>query len=269
MDNDLTEIIRIVFPEAKRTNDEYETLTDKQLDAKHIVILIHGIRTEAPWFEKVRILLKQRSSVDARNVGYGYFDVFRFVIPVFRDKPVSAALGQIQSLRDYYPEAKLSIVAHSFGTYIFSEVLKRSSIKFHRVILCGAIVHRDFTWQDYTDRIAVDAKEAKILNECGTKDIWPIFANFITYGFGASGTLGFRNSYVRDRFHETEHGDYFTKEFIQQYWIPYLLDDNDIPSNLDIERNSPPNWQSILAAIQLWQIIVVFILIYFAGNTFF
>jgi pimeloyl-ACP methyl ester carboxylesterase len=267
MNDDFAEILRIAFPKSNPTNIEYKNSQENSSDSRHIVILIHGIRTQAPWYEKVHLLIKESSSsslIDVRNVGYQYFDVFRFLNPFHtRNEPIRRVLNSIQSIREDNPSAKLSVVAHSFGTYIFAEILKTSEIEFHRVILCGSIIQSNFEWGKYKNRIDSLKENLLILNDCGTKDIWPILAGCMTYGFGASGTFGFRNPYVRDRFHKLSHGDYFTDEFIHKYWIPYLLCGENLPSDLDLERESPPYWQSILTLIPLWSIIPLTILVIF------
>ena len=40
-----------------------------------------------------------------------------------------------------HPHAKLSIIAHSFGTYIIGQILKRGfDLHIHRLILCGSVL---------------------------------------------------------------------------------------------------------------------------------
>lgn len=263
MKNDLTEILELFFPIPENFEDNLVFKeSDSNSEPEHIVILIHGIRTHAPWYEKVRSIIQNRSFISVRNAGYGYFDAIRFLIPIqTRVQPVQKVLSKIQNIKQDHPNAKMSIIAHSFGTYIFSEILKKSNIEFHRVILSGSIIKPDFEWEKYKNRVAVDINDEKILNECGTNDVWPILAKSSTIGFGASGTFGFRNPYVRDRFQKFKHSDYFKGNFIEEYWIPYILDDEDIPSNIEEDRPSPPYWQSIINLIPIWLIIMLTIVV--------
>lgn len=144
MKNDLNEIFELFFPIPEDLEDNL-TSEESRVNSEHIVILIHGIRTHAPWYEKVRSIIQSRSSISVLNAGYDYFDAIRFLIPVYtRTKPVEKVLSRIQNIQQNHSNAKISIIAHSFGTYIFSEILRRSDIQFHRVILSGSIVRSQY-----------------------------------------------------------------------------------------------------------------------------
>lgn len=64
-----------------------------------------------------------------------------------------------------------SIVAHSFGTYIFGNALMRYPfLRFNKVLLCGSILPADFPWDVLVDRGQVQA----VRNEHGARDTWRI-----------------------------------------------------------------------------------------------
>lgn len=218
----------------------------------HIVVLIHGIRTQAPWYQTVRSVLHNQYDLRVVDAGYGFFDALRFWSPILtRGGPIKEVSSQIKALVEDYPDARISVIAHSFGTYILSKLIITSEIEFHRIILCGSIINRKFPWHKYHRRVAKDMQHPhKILNDCGTKDIWPILAEATTFGYGASGSFGFQSVNVYDRFQEKKHSEYFDKKFIQEHWLPYLQNGEFICSGVD--RTSPPYWQSILTFLPKW-----------------
>ena len=78
----------------------------------------------------VRSKLEVPGQIEVIPIRYGYFDAFRFWLPFWtRNKPIERVYEQIRVAlhkhRRSHPDAKLSIIAHSFGTYIIGEILKR------------------------------------------------------------------------------------------------------------------------------------------------
>jgi pimeloyl-ACP methyl ester carboxylesterase len=194
------------------------------VDAYQVVLLIHGIRTQADWGPMVRSKLEVPGQIEVIPIKYGYFDAFRFWFPFrTRNKPIEKVYVQVrvalQKYRRDHPEAKLSIIAHSFGTYVIGELLKRDfELKIHRLILCGSVLPLDFPWHLYRERFDDD----KVVNECGKADIWPVLAQSASWGYGASGTHGFGAVLVKDRFHKGGHGQYFKPGFVARYWEPFI-----------------------------------------------
>ena len=142
---------------------------DVERNGFQVVLLIHGIRTEADWGPMVRSKLEVPGQIEVIPIRYGYFDAFRFWFPFWtRNKPVERVYEQIrvalQKYRRSHPDAKLSIIAHSFGTYIIGEILKRGfDLQIDRLLLCGSVLPQDFPWHQYQGRFDDD----KVVNECG------------------------------------------------------------------------------------------------------
>jgi pimeloyl-ACP methyl ester carboxylesterase len=135
-----------------------------------------------------------------------------------------------------------SIIAHSFGTYIVARALEQfPEIKFHRIILCGSIVRRDYPWSKILDRGQAEC----VLNDYGAKDwvvaVAPCFANDV----GPSGKVGFEDhagGRLHQRGHEEfSHSDYFYSLNYQQLWIPFLRGMD--PAPLPPLGKSSPNWK--------------------------
>ena len=152
-------------------------------------------------------------------LGYRYFNALMFWLPGrVRDRPYHKVSREVRAVLSRHADAQFSVVAHSFGTYLVVRLLRDNpDIKFHRIILCGTIVEQDFPWDELGPQITEG-----VINDCGTKDLWPIVAQSTTWGYGASGVFGFKSALVRDRFHPIDHGGCFQEEFVRTYWLPYL-----------------------------------------------
>jgi hypothetical protein len=188
----------------------------------HYVVLIHGIRTTAGWQEMMRDELSTLSGVVVKRLGYGWLDVVRFWLPWTRRRPInllrSRIIDVIKVARADHPGAALSVVAHSFGTYALAEVLRSNElIVFHRVVLCGSVLPVEFEWERFEHQVT-----GGIVNDVGVRDLWPVLAQATSWGYGASGTFGFKHGRVEDRNHDVDHGGFFTREFVRQYWLPWL-----------------------------------------------
>jgi hypothetical protein len=217
-------------------------------DPDHVVLLVHGIRTHAAWAEMVANTLEAEPGVRVQPIKYGYFDVFKFLCPVFsRSAPIRKLIREYRDTRASYPQAKISAIAHSFGTYALTKALEEPDIQFHRVIFCGSIVKDDFRTAPFRAQLGREP----ILNDCGTHDFLPILAKSVTWGFGASGTFGFGTVGIRDRFNKFTHSGYFTREFVRDFWKPFLLAGTINPTEWETARTTPPYWHSLLSAFPL------------------
>lgn len=202
-----------------------------------VVILVHGIRDRALWQSQVRSSLRVAGfEVDLTN--YGRFDVFRFLIPVpgFRRSVVKDIRDQIRTIKLRHPSSDLSIIAHSFGTYVVSRVMHEEfDIVFKRIVFCGGVFSQRIPFAQFSNRFS-----PPILNEVGVKDFWPAVANSVTWGFGAPGTFGFRRPLFEDRWHnKTGHSFYLTKAFCEEFWVPFLADGKIVGGE---ESPNPPHW---------------------------
>ncbi len=212
----------------------------------HTVILIHGIRTTALWQNSIRRALEDQG-FKVQPTNYGNFDLLRFLCPgqFFRRRVADDITRQIRQTIRMAEGAKCSIIAHSFGTFIVASMLRHhADLEFRRIILCGSIVRYKFPFEEYSSRF-----EQPLINEVGTRDIWPVLAETVTTGYGSAGTYGFRRPAVRDRWHNGKtHSAFLKREFCVRYWVPYLRDGVVVEDDEEVE--SPPWWLQIVTAVQ-------------------
>ena len=212
----------------------------------HIVLLIHGIRTDATWQEKVASELNLLPGVEAQPIGYGILDAIRFWCPfITRSIALKKVLRKIRLAIAMYPGAEISVIAHSFGTYaIFRLLNETADLRFCRVLLCGSIVSDNYPWDFVQPRV-----KEPIVNDCGSKDSWPAAAKALTWGYGATGTFGFKSPGIRDRFHNIDHGGFFEDNFVSTYWVPFIEKGEIVASPWTAKRPSSPFWVKALASI--------------------
>ena len=213
-----------------------------------VVLLVHGIRTHASWGEMVASKLEVSGSIDVIPLRYGYFDVFRFWFPFyFRKRVADRILREIRTAQRDYPGRRISVIAHSFGTYTIGRILlDNPDIRLYRLILCGSVLPSHFRWDKVSHQVV-----GKILNECGTRDIWPVLAQSTSWGYGASGTFGYGTVTVRDRFHDAGHSQYFQPAFVEEYWSPFIKKGTIERSTWDTTRPPVRWWISVLSILPI------------------
>jgi CRP-like cAMP-binding protein len=216
---------------------------------EHLVILVHGIRTFAPWEQALKpALIKAGLKVESTN--FEYFDVIRFLMPFegFRRKKIALVQRQLRQAIRLHPNAIVSIIAHSFGSYIVAEILaEEPDILVHRVIFCGSTVPSDHR---FVRQIGAWVK-TQVVNDVGSKDVWPALAMSITSGYGHTGTYGFRIPAVKDRwFAGFEHSDFLKPEFCEKNWIPFLTK-GTVPMDEASPPDDPPLWLWLLSVFQI------------------
>jgi hypothetical protein len=77
-----------------------------------------------------------------------------------------------------------------------------------------------------------------------------VIAEVVTFGYGSSGTYGFRRPAIRDRWHNGKaHSDFLNEEFCKKYWVPLLRDGKIIDDEAKAER--PPWWLWAVSTFQI------------------
>lgn len=226
---------------------------------KTVVILIHGIRTHAEWQEKIPEWLDLGPDTIVKPIGYGRFDLLRFLSPFgTRQKPIDILTREIDSLVAQYPSHayRRVVIAHSFGTYAISKILEaRPSIEIDDLLLCGSIVRSDYDWIQISKQV-----NGTIVNDCGRRDIWPVVARSVTWGYGATGTYGFNTHTVTNRFHSIGHSEFFSKSFVREFWRPFVQDSTIAPSHVGSNIVRSPWYFSLFEPRLRWVLLFVLLL---------
>lgn len=231
-----------------------------------LVILLHGIRTRAWWQNVVATIVEEETGATVIPIKYGYFDLLRFLCPfrTCRKAAIEKIRKQIEGIREQFKGYRLVIFAHSFGTYALAQILlENAHFTFDRVVLCGSIISESYNWSRVENQIVAPIKRNAIINECGLRDPWPVLAKSLGSGYGATGTYGFGDYNVRDRFHPFKHSDFFDPGFISDFWIPAVRNSKPKPSPTDSSGQGAPEWFSLLHwplrlfVLCIWMFVVV------------
>jgi hypothetical protein len=186
-----------------------------------VVILIHGIRTRAMWQSDIKAAL-ENSGLVALPTNYNKFDIVRFLLPFnkLRLAPLQKVEAEIRSAQRKFQDGQISVLAHSFGTYLTGNLLSSSEFSFDRIVFCGSVLRSDFDFDSARGRFK------GIVNEIGCRDIWPALAARISRSYGPTGSFGFnRGNFVEDRKHaKYGHNHFLNREFCERFWIPYFCD---------------------------------------------
>jgi pimeloyl-ACP methyl ester carboxylesterase len=112
-----------------------------------IVVTLHGIRTRGQWQKQITPYLA-RYGLIPYHLDYGFFGVLSFLLPWTRANRVQWLRTELRDLMDRTGAKRVSLIAHSFGTWLALEVLQaeNGNVRFDRVVLTGSIVRRDFPW---------------------------------------------------------------------------------------------------------------------------
>ena len=225
-------------------------------DNTKVIVLIHGIRTFAEWFDLLQSEVKKNSNTEVYFIKYGFFDALRFWFPFFtRSGKIIHAKRELRSIRNKHRTADFIVVAHSFGTYIISKILStESDIDIKRLLTCGSIIPEDYRWD------LLPRPPNSILNDCGIHDIWPIAAKTLSWGYGTSGSFGFNSIHTHDRFFDVGHSGFFNEDFITTYWLPFINDGIIRDSDFIATRPKPSYIKSLLSILPLQWIIVASVL---------
>lgn len=204
----------------------YDSVVDNKrssiLDSpdQKVLILIHGIQTDGSWQEKLHHQLKDIPQIRFEKFGFNVVTAAQLVGP-FRSTPIERIVREIRTIKSQEKLAKIYVIAHSFGTYVTSKIIdKHPDIEFEKIILCGSIISRDYPWH----KNARTMPKNSIVNDIGTRDIWPVIATFTTFGYGSSGRRGFQSASVTDRYFDYGHSDFFEdcNDHIAKYWRPII-----------------------------------------------
>jgi pimeloyl-ACP methyl ester carboxylesterase len=198
------------------------TNTDvREQKAKHLVVLVHGINTEAYWIDRVKPTLEDAGFIVAPT-SYGNYSILRFLLPFrgLRQKAINRVARAINMAEQLYKPDEISVISHSFGTYVAARILAENPIKWNRIIFCGSVLKDTFPLYNYVDRFNVP-----LLNEVGSRDYWPALAESVGWGYGSIGSKGLHDPAVSTRWHHGyRHSDFLNETFTKKFWIPFLKD---------------------------------------------
>jgi pimeloyl-ACP methyl ester carboxylesterase len=115
------------------------------------VFVMHGIRDDGFWTSRIAKQVKEHTPkacvVRARTPTYGYFAMLPFLLPWIRRQKVEWFMDQYVAARAQYPNAEISFVGHSNGTYLAACALHNyAEARFKNIFFAGSVVRKDYPW---------------------------------------------------------------------------------------------------------------------------
>ena len=194
----------------------------------HVIASVHGIRDIGAWQATVTRELKA-DGVHVAQIRFGLYPAIRFLFPFdLSGRPVKRVLSELRNLRAEFPNAKISVIAHSFGTGVIQRVLREDhNLSLWKLVFCGSVADDQTDWAEFKNRLGDGKRPTKdfVVNDCGTGDPWPVFGTAFGWHYGMAGATGFSEVHVTNRFHRGGHSLYFDSEFVRSHWRPFLIDD--------------------------------------------
>lgn len=164
------------------------------------MVVIHGMNSRAPWQEVFswEIANQLKYSAPVLIYKYGWATIEVLLAPVHRK--MARKMGErlrsaIETARAMGRPDRPDVIAHSFGTRLFSLVLEDptfTDLKFGRVITAGSIIRPDFDWERHFDDDRVEA----VMNHVAAKDGSVPFAQWCIPGSGPGGKVGYMSRSV-------------------------------------------------------------------------
>ncbi len=190
-----------------------------------VVVTLHGIETTGLWQKQVAPLLCH-FGMTPYLLDYGKFSKWQLMRDKERSAKVDWLNNEIQDIRKKEGVDRVSVIAHSFGTFLIASALKKySQVRLDNVIFCGSIVDPAFDWSTVLGRHQLGS----LRNEIGGEDFWAgitKYMHLVIKDAGPSGRRGFEQESLRIvnevQFRHYRHSDFFQPGHCEGSWFPFL-----------------------------------------------
>lgn len=156
------------------------------------------------------------------DISNNFFPLINFISKKQQQKEVAKFSDKLLNIAKKHPRAKISIVGHSFGTYIIYNALLNINEKLELgyLIFSGSVLNPEVD----VESIYKKHNLVKILNECTTFDFPLLAGRFVTNTFFTAGITGISgvSDDITNRYIKGGHSSYF-KQVIIDEWCPFLL----------------------------------------------
>lgn len=196
-----------------------DTTDDDQPSADQIAIAIPGIRTDGTWVDSVSARSRQWAR-PIQILKLGSPDrisslalVTRFGLAKTRE---ALRTDLANTVIKYQGTHSISVICHSMGASLFSELLDDLDCKFDMIIFLGSLCRR-------SEALKIQKHCKTFINHCGTRDRWPVVAETLNpWSYSSTGTIGFKKPYAQDLFFENDHITCTQQLHMDTYVIPQL-----------------------------------------------
>jgi hypothetical protein len=188
------------------------------------LITIHGILSHGEWNAEIAHIASSSGWIVAPFT-YGYVKATTVAKSSERQKIVDQFREHINDIFDRY-NCRISVIAHSFGTYIIGKYLLGFDIppvSLDTLILTGSVLHEGLDINRFKGRAF------KIINEIAPNDSIVPYASMIGLWqdplLGRSGDQGFKNAsdILEQRTCDVfTHNNVIRRDVVSKRWMPWL-----------------------------------------------
>jgi ribosomal protein S18 acetylase RimI-like enzyme len=195
------------------------------------VIAVHGIRRTNKWYEDIEAMeIVNQERLKILPYDYGFFDIWKFVQKGKRNQIVDE-FAQFYNDNIKPDELPPSVIAHSFGTAVVLEAMKKHNvIKFDNIIFCGSILNSKTDFRPYI----TNGQVSKLINDHGSQEWFVFVTRYLSKMYGKAGKTGFKDipaihkNKIINRNAFKGHSDYFLPLSMQKNWIEPLVQSRKI-----------------------------------------
>ncbi|MDK2604793.1 hypothetical protein QO227_21290 [Vibrio vulnificus] len=191
-----------------------------------VLVTIHGLNTTAGWNSDVMPAFSSKGWIVA-PFDYGFQTPEVLLSDGGRKDILNKFRDWIYDIDRTY-NAPISVIAHSFGTYIIGKYLDgfqdTSPVSFESIVLTGSILNESFDWDSCHEKVG------RVRNEMAPNDQWVKWMPSKSWLgldplFGKAGINGFTStSRILTQHSNTifDHNNMIKKDVINQMWLPYI-----------------------------------------------
>lgn len=241
-------VVEIIFDESEPWQVQYHydeeelnvvrrAYSDRKIierkESRGILVSIHGVNTDAWWNAQMAPIVSSQGWVFAPFV---YDNPKRLLVcRSMREEVIQEFRNFIYEIYDTY-KLPVSIIAHSFGTYIICRYLRdcgNEYVEFDSIILTGGIVDVNYNWP-----LILKDKAGAALNIYTESDkaVWWMppqwlvkilaWTHVMDALFGKCGIRPFETEHtdlMQQKINILDHCHVFQKDFMSQTMMPFLI----------------------------------------------
>jgi hypothetical protein len=213
--------------EVKRAELRHQSVIEKKSNDV-VVYSVHGIQTFAKWQNDLDDILNSDSQgqvIEHIPYKYHHYPIIHFLSSGKRVTEVKKLSKDIQLLANRYPEARICLIGHSFGTFLIAESLKSLNVRLNidKVILSGSVLNSDYDWSGIISKHNIQG----IINECASNDWALVCSRFFAKGLGMAGIEGLppHGGIITNRHFSGGHSCFFNKKTLTD-WCRFVSGHN-------------------------------------------
>lgn len=191
---------------------------------KLIVFSVHGIRTLGEWQDKLeKTISDSKQTYEVVKYRYNYFSAIQLIIPKYRGAVINRLAKELEDLSERFPDSKITIFSHSFGTYAIVKALellpKSCELNIEKLVLISSVLKSDYDLSQIKRKFNIKI----MLNECGYNDNVLLLSHYFCIDMGMAGRSGFVGNHATNRYYKGGH-NFFNREptFIESNWASIL-----------------------------------------------